>query len=183
MAEICTFRAYSPLVKKHSYKNTNVSFNANFNADSLIINTAKDFSGIGQIQADFIKAIGKATLSPLFILMNPFVKTDKISRKYSAILQPIEAMLAFGCSTIVNLTAGLLMDVLAKQGRLGHFFDPAKNPVGGANLSYFKDRTFVIITILAIPITSSIINYLAPKIIRKIYPEYSVNKKGFDKVL
>ena len=159
-------------------KNFNsISFKAAYSPDSLLIKTAQQFSRMGQIESDLIKASGKALLSPLFILNNPFINQEKKSRKYSAALQPIEAVLAFVCSAVINLSAGFIISKLARKNSLGYFLNPVKNPVGMQNLKIFKDRFFVILTLITIPLTSSLINYFSPAIIKKIFPEYFVNTK------
>jgi hypothetical protein len=139
---------------------------------SPVVKTLGVFANTGQIHSDFIKASGKAALSPLVIINNPLASKDKKSRKYSALMQPVEAAIAFTMSTVTNLGAGRVIDNIAKKGKLGDFYNISNKPLSlkqitSQRLEMFKNVTFFGLALAVIPITSSIINYLVPKILNK----------------
>lgn len=157
-------------------KITNFSANPvrSLTKDSFFVKTACAFAETGQIQSQAIKAAGKAMLSPLMIMNNPLIKEDLDSRKYSAAMQPIEAGFAFITSTFVNLAAGRFINKMAASGRLGDMYKFA-GKTGNAlikaqkSLKIFKARAFVAITLVTIPVTSTILNKTYPKILKFIF--------------
>lgn len=173
---------YTSILQKPA-KTPNFKANSvmNLTRDSFLVRTACTFAETGQIKSDAIKAAGKALLSPLVIMNNPLIKEDKESRRYSAAMQPIEAGISFLASILVNLTAAVFINKLAARGALGDMYK-VTGKAGKAlldsqkNLGIFKDRVFVGITLLTIPITSTILNKTYPKILKFIFAQEEKDK-------
>ena len=166
------------IYRKNKYPDKNqLGFGAGKIPDKLIINTISSFENMGQIQSNAIRSAGKAILSPIVILLNPFLDhKDEQSRRYSAALLPVEAVLSFMSTLASNFAVSTVMDNLANKGRLGDFYNPSK-PSGGAHLKILKDRVLVVATLAAIPVVSYIVNKVYPTIIHKIVPGF-LEKNG-----
>ncbi|MCK7485684.1 MAG: hypothetical protein MZU97_09085 [Bacillus subtilis] len=98
-------------------------------------------------------------------------KDETIKEKYSAIMQPIEAAIVFSASTLINITAGVGITNLANKGKLESILNPdnLKNcPDRLERLNKFKNRAFVVITLLSIPFVSKFLTWLYPKIVNNL---------------
>ncbi len=65
-----------------------------------------------------ITAIGTAFVAPIFIAFNPISKEDKDTKIYSAMRQPISAVIALGIQLGVNKKFNNYLDTLASTGQL-----------------------------------------------------------------
>jgi len=84
----------------------------------------------GEKTSIIINAIGTGLLAPLVIANNPLSKEDKDTKKYSAMRQPISAVIAIITQLAVCMKADKIIDKLAYSNRLGtnaqkdaHFYD------------------------------------------------------------
>jgi hypothetical protein len=136
-------------------------------------------NGVGQNTSNFINYSGKALLTPLMILTAAqFTNEKKSSVKCQMAIEPLEALTVFSSVAGASLLVNKELDKQAKKGtlgnfmdkRLGNFFDVVKNPAGKQNLIQLKILSTIGLTFLAIPITSLIVNWILPKIIKKVHP-------------
>ena len=72
----------------------------------------------GEILNTIVTAIGTACVAPIFIAYNPFSKEDKDTKTYSALRQPISAVLALVIQIGVNSKFNNWLDKLASTGQL-----------------------------------------------------------------
>lgn len=141
-----------------------LSFRGN-GTTQVVLDTAKYCSSMGQIQSDFFKAMGKAVITPIFILKNPFIQNDKNGRNLTALMQPIEATLCFMFSTSINLLANKIIEPMAKNNYFGEYFNPLKNKEA---FNIFQNRMFFLVTFLSIPLLSLVLNRLLPNIVNSL---------------
>jgi hypothetical protein len=129
---------------------------------------------------------GKALLSPLMIMAAaPFTDEKKETVWYSAIINPIQAGFALITSIASSFAANKFFDKHAEKGELfkaidpelAHFFDTVKNPQGKQNLGKLKNISTIGISLLTIPVTGLVLNWLLPKIIKD--PHEHHNKEKF----
>ena len=69
-----------------------------------------------------VNAVGTAAVAPFFIAYNPLSKTDENTKKYSALRQPVSAILAVvtQCGLVIPWNRGI--DYLTNNGKLGQHF-------------------------------------------------------------
>lgn len=69
----------------------------------------KIHEGMGEIQNQFINALGTGLVAPLFIKYNPLSDTDKDTRTYTAWRQPVSAILAVAtqCAIVIPFNAAI----------------------------------------------------------------------------
>ncbi len=72
----------------------------------------------GEILNIIVTTIGTACVAPIFISFNPFSKEDKETKVYSAMRQPISAVLSFALQMGVNLRFNRWLDKLSSTGEL-----------------------------------------------------------------
>jgi|GEM_PF-3948707 len=84
----------------------------------------------GEKTSIIINAIGTGLLAPLVIANNPLSKEDKDTKVYSALRQPISAVIAIITQLAVCMKADKIIDKLAYNNKLGteaqkaaHFYD------------------------------------------------------------
>jgi hypothetical protein len=84
----------------------------------------------GEKTSIIINALGTGLLARLVIANNPLSKEDEDTKKYSAMRQPISAVIAIITQLAVNMKADKIIDKLACNNRLGtkaqkevHFYD------------------------------------------------------------
>jgi len=129
---------------------------------------------IGQTASNLINYTGKAIISPLMIFtIAPFTNEKKDSIRNSAVLHPIQAVLAFASSLGASVITNKILDHQAKKGTLGNFIDPELgnffNPAktnGKNNLAKLKNISTFFLTIIAIPFAGILLNKILPKIIK-----------------
>ena len=71
-----------------------------------------------EILSAVITALGTAFIAPIFIAFNPLSKEDDDTKKYSALRQPISAVIAVITQISVNLKFDKWIDKLARSGEL-----------------------------------------------------------------
>jgi hypothetical protein len=149
---------------------------------------------IGQNSSNLINYVGKAVISPLMIFtIAPFTDEKKDSIRYSALLHPIQAILAFTTAIGTSLAANKILDHQAKKGTLGNFIDPELgnffNPAiknGSKNLSKLKNISALVLTVAAIPVTGIILNKILPKMIKstkELPPQETASGSAYAKKL
>lgn len=87
----------------------------------------------GEILNTIVTALGTAIVAPIFIAFNPFSKEDKETKTYSALRQPISAIIAFVIQIFVNLRFNKWLDHNASTGRT-----EASNLLAKPQNSYLK---------------------------------------------
>ncbi len=127
--------------------------------------------GVDQNIANAINYGSKALISPLMILsVSPFTDEEEDSIKYSMVMQPIQAGLAFASSLLLSILANRAFDKAAKKGTLGNRIDPTlgkffQNP---EHLKQFKSMSTAVMTALVIPLTTAILLWSLPKIMKTL---------------
>lgn len=71
----------------------------------------------GELQTVGIIGVGTAFIAPIFIAYNPFSKQDENDKKYSALRQPISAVIATGIGLGINYPIAVYLDKRACEGR------------------------------------------------------------------
>ncbi|MDD3149272.1 MAG: hypothetical protein PHV68_00410 [Candidatus Gastranaerophilales bacterium] len=88
------------------------------NLDGLpktLVNLGKN---TGEIMSILVTAVGTAFVAPLFIAFNPLSKEDKETTIYSALRQPISAVIAVATQVGINKKFNNWIDKLASEGKL-----------------------------------------------------------------
>lgn len=130
--------------------------------------------GVDQNFANAINYGGKALISPLMILaVAPFTDEKNESIKYSMLMQPLQAGLAFATSLGLSIITNNAMAKAAKKGTLGNFIHPSLGPFfkNEAYFKQFKSISTAVMTALVIPITSAILFWSLPKLMKKFSPD------------
>ena len=70
----------------------------------------------GEIQSQLINALFTSTLAPIMIAWNPFSKTDKKTKEYTALRQPISAAIAISGGLAMTLGLNRYMDKMYNDG-------------------------------------------------------------------
>ena len=70
-----------------------------------------------------INALGTAAVAPIFIAYNPLSKTDEETKKYSALRQPISAVLTVITQAGLVIPWNRLLDNWNNNGKSGQFYD------------------------------------------------------------
>lgn len=82
----------------------------------------------GEILNTLVTAFGTAVIAPLFIAGNPISKEEKETKWYSAMRQPISAIIAMVMQIGVNSSYNNYMNQQASLGKLGEHMDLRANP-------------------------------------------------------
>jgi len=90
---------------------------------------------IGEVQNILFIGLGTAFVAPLFIAYNPLSKQDGETKKYSALRQPISAVIATAMGLGINIPVAKAFNKMAAEGSLERFNMQAKPPV-----DFLKDR-------------------------------------------
>lgn len=79
----------------------------------------------GEAGGIIINALGTGLVAPLFIAFNPLSKADEDTKKYTAMRQPVSAVLAILIQAGLTKPLGKLYDNLINNGKLGNspYFD------------------------------------------------------------
>ncbi|MDD3593687.1 MAG: hypothetical protein PHX18_03565 [Candidatus Gastranaerophilales bacterium] len=86
-----------------------------------------------------VNALGTALVAPIFIAWNPISKENQDTKTYSALRQPISAVLAVLTQIGINTQANKYLDKLAHHGKLGPAFDLSMNPPDKVLISSMKN--------------------------------------------
>jgi len=141
--------------------------------------------------SDICKASGKAIITPFVILFNPFSNQDKRSRKKTAWLQPLEALMGFTFGTCINLTAMKYIEKKALAGKFGDIYINAGKSIETAGpkealniinaqkaLRILKGRASTTAQIMTIPILSLLLISIFAKINSKFSNNDSILKSN-----
>ena len=82
----------------------------------------------GEILNTLVTAVGTAVIAPIFIAGNPISKEDKETKWYSAMRQPISAVIAMVMQISVNSAYNNYMRQMASLGKLGKHMDLRARP-------------------------------------------------------
>lgn len=82
----------------------------------------------GEILNTVVTAVGTSVVAPIFIAGNPLSKEDKETKWYSAMRQPISAVIALVFQLYVNKVFNDYMAKSASTGRFGEMFDLSPSP-------------------------------------------------------
>ena len=77
----------------------------------------------GEIPTQIVNATGTGLVAPIFIAYNPLTKTDEKTKKYTALRQPISAILAVLTQTAIVIPFNHLLESMANTGDLGPKYD------------------------------------------------------------
>lgn len=104
-----------------SKNNFNVQFNGkgNFIPNALVYLGKND----GEILNTCVTTVGTGVVAPIFIAGNPLSKEDKETKWYSALRQPISAVIAFIVQLYINKSFNNFMANRASLGKLGEYYD------------------------------------------------------------
>lgn len=85
---------------------------------------------INEFQNIMINSIGTGLIAPIFIKWNPLSKTDEDTRTYTAMRQPVSAVLAIGTQAAITLPFASALKSMAADGMLGKLYNetPYANP-------------------------------------------------------
>lgn len=72
----------------------------------------------GEIQNQSINALFTSTLAPLFIAFNPFSKQDEKTKKYTALRQPISAVISLTGGMAMTMGINSYMDKIYNEGSI-----------------------------------------------------------------
>lgn len=75
-----------------------------------------------------INAMGTGLVAPIFIAFNPISKTDKDTKTYSALRQPISAVLSVVTQAGLVIPFDMLLNNMANKGKLGAAYDLRVRP-------------------------------------------------------
>lgn len=75
----------------------------------------------GELQSQAINAVFTTTFAPLFIAYNPFTKQDKKTKEYTAIRQPISAIIALTCSMPITRAFNNYLGKKASDGEISKY--------------------------------------------------------------
>jgi len=88
----------------------------------------KMHEGMGEIQNQFINAVGTGLVAPLFIKFNPLSDTDEDTRTYTAWRQPVSAVLAVCTQCAIVKPFNDLIRWMSDIGYLGQRYNSTLNP-------------------------------------------------------
>ena len=77
----------------------------------------------GEVQNQVINAIFTTTLAPLFIACNPISTQDKKTKEYTALRQPISAVIAISGGLAMTNAINSYMSTLGSEGHLPYMLD------------------------------------------------------------
>jgi len=102
---------------------------------------------INEFQNIMINSIGTGLIAPIFIKWNPLSKTDEDTRTYTAMRQPVSAVLAIGTQAAITLPFAHALKSMAKDGMLGKLYNetPYENPE--TFLKNLRDENKILYTI------------------------------------
>lgn len=92
-------------------------------------------STAGELQNLLIIGIGTAFVAPIFIAFNPLSKQDENKKKYTAMRQPVSAVIATAIGFGINMPIANAFERMATYAKLEKFDMSAKPPT-----SYLKSR-------------------------------------------
>ncbi len=97
---------------------------------------AESFLGT-ELSTIVINAVGTGLVAPVFIANNPLAKTDEKTKQYSALRQPISAVLSVLMQAGVVIPANMLLNKGIQNGKLGDLYDK----------SFLQDKSYIVKTL------------------------------------
>lgn len=85
-------------------------------------------NSVGEVQNIIFIGFGTAFVAPLFIAFNPISKEDPNSKKYSALRQPISAIIATATGLGINMPVARWFDDMSVKGKFKKFDMSAQPP-------------------------------------------------------
>lgn len=82
---------------------------------------------VGEIQNILFIGFGTAFIAPIFIAFNPIAKQDEKTKKYSALRQPISAIITTAVSLGINMPVAKAVEKWSAEGRVEKF-DTSASP-------------------------------------------------------
>lgn len=82
----------------------------------------------GEVQNIIFIGLGTALVAPVFIAYNPLSKQDEKTKQYSALRQPISAIIATATGLAINIPVANAFNKMAAEGKLQKFNMEAKPP-------------------------------------------------------
>lgn len=121
----CSFKGVGRLIRKYDVP-----------TDKFLEKKGKEFLGLGPILRKLnneklkdwlnseqggiiVNALGTGLVAPIFIAYNPLAKTDENTKKYTALRQPVSAVIAVGVQVGVVKQLNKFLEMLANTGKLG----------------------------------------------------------------
>ncbi len=92
----------------------------------------------GEVGGILITAIGSGLVAPVFIAFNPLSKKDEDTKKYTALRQPVSAVLSILIQIGLTTPLSKLYDILSNKGKLGKFIELSHERLHSD--SYLKKR-------------------------------------------
>ncbi len=131
----------------------------------------------GEILNTLVTAIGTAFVAPVFIAFNPLSKEDKETKIYSAMRQPISAVIAVGAQLGIASQFNKWVTNLAKGNKL----DILKNlseKEAATKLKSIQKYGGIAVTLATFPISCVILNWVYPRLMEKFMPNIANAKKS-----
>lgn len=94
----------------------------------------------GEIQNIIFIGIGTAFVAPIFIAYNPVSKEDQKTKSYSALRQPISAIISTATGLGINYPIAKAFDKWAAEGKIEKFDMSAKPPANFIDIRYKNIR-------------------------------------------
>lgn len=85
-------------------------------------------ASVGEIQNILFIGFGTAFIAPIFIAFNPLAKQDDKTKKYSALRQPLSAIISVATGLGINMPIATALNKMAAEGKLEKFNMEAKPP-------------------------------------------------------
>lgn len=141
-----------------------------------------------------INAIGTAAVAPIMVIYNPLSKKDKDSRKYSALRQPVSAVVAIIAGVLSGGFFSNYVGQAAKAGKIPvkslnlskEFL--AKNPTlaksNQASVDALKAVSGMLVGLIVTPLQAKVLNLLYPPFAKAVAPDLVArieNKKASKK--
>lgn len=131
----------------------------------------------GETLSILTTAIGTAFVAPVFIAFNPLSKESKETKMYSAMRQPISAVIAVGAQLGITSQFNKWVANLAKNGKLDILKDLGKKEAA-TTLKSIQQYGGIVLSLATLPITCGILNWAYPRIMEKFMPNIANAKKA-----
>lgn len=142
---------------------------------------AKILTKLGQNNGEalniIVTAIGTALVAPFFIAFNPLSKEDKDTKIYSAMRQPISAVIAVGSQLGITSQFNKWVKNLAAKDKIDML--KGLNPTDAAkSLKSIQKYGGIALSLLTLPLTCGLLNWAYPRIMEKFMPDVANAKAG-----
>jgi|GEM_PF-5295151 len=134
----------------------------------------------GETLNTLVTAVGTALVAPIFIAFNPLSKEDKETKIYSAMRQPISAIIAVGAQLGIASQFNKWVSNLAKNNKLD-VLNNLGTKEAAKKLKSIQKYGGIAVTLATLPITCGILNWVYPRFMEKFMPEIANAKKNKSK--